>query len=123
MSTNQDLRDRRRERLRYQLRQKAYGRPRLSVFRSGKNIYAQVIDDAQGRTLAAASSLDRSVCTAPRGSVYVSRAMTARRIGCTNCASHCALNPAPPVIWRSGRTSTPGAAMSTMKPVRPRCLG
>jgi large subunit ribosomal protein L18 len=61
MSSKQDLRDRRRERLRYQLRQKAYGRPRLSVFRSGKNIYAQVIDDAQGRTLAAASSLDKSL--------------------------------------------------------------
>ena len=61
MSAKQDLRDRRRERLRFQLRQKAYGRPRLSVFRSGKNIYAQVIDDAQGRTLAAASSLDKSL--------------------------------------------------------------
>ena len=33
------------------------------------------------------------------------------------------LNEAPPVIWRSGRTSTPGACMSTTKPVRPRCLG
>jgi large subunit ribosomal protein L18 len=61
VSAKQDLRDRRRERLRFQLRQKAYGRPRLSVFRSGKNIYAQVIDDAQGRTLAAASSLDKSL--------------------------------------------------------------
>ena len=58
MSANQDLRQRRRERLRYQLRQKSGGRLRLSVFRSGKHIYAQVIDDAQGRTLAAASSLD-----------------------------------------------------------------
>ena len=47
--------------MRYQLRQKAYGRPRLSVFRSGKNIYAQVIDDTEGRTLAAASSLDKSL--------------------------------------------------------------
>lgn len=61
MGANQDLRDRRRERLRYQLRHKASGRPRLSVFRSGKNIYAQVIDDAAGRTLAAASSLDKSL--------------------------------------------------------------
>jgi len=34
------------------------------VFRSGKNIYAQVIDDAQGRTLAAASSLDKDLRTA-----------------------------------------------------------
>ena len=33
------------------------------------------------------------------------------------------LNEAPPVIWRSGRTSTPGACMSTMNPVRPLCLG
>jgi large subunit ribosomal protein L18 len=61
MSSKQDLRDRRRERLRYQLRQKSNGRPRLSVFRSGKNIYAQVIDDAQGRTLAAASTLDKDL--------------------------------------------------------------
>ena len=61
MSTQQDLRDRRRIRLRYQLRRKAGGRPRLSVFRSGKNIYAQVIDDVAGRTLAAASSLDKTL--------------------------------------------------------------
>ena len=63
MSAPQDLRTRRRERLRYQLRQKSGGRPRLSVFRSGKNIYAQVIDDAQGRTLASASSLDKGLRT------------------------------------------------------------
>jgi large subunit ribosomal protein L18 len=61
MSTLQDLRLRRRARLRFQLRQKSVGRPRLSVFRSGKNIYAQVIDDKQGRTLAAASSLDKTL--------------------------------------------------------------
>jgi large subunit ribosomal protein L18 len=61
MSTKQDLQDRRRQRLRYQLRQKSNGRPRLSVFRSSQNIYAQVIDDAQGRTLAAASSLDKGL--------------------------------------------------------------
>jgi large subunit ribosomal protein L18 len=61
MSAKQDLATRRKQRLRYQLRQKAHGRPRLSVFRSGKNIHAQVIDDAQGRTLAAASSLDKDL--------------------------------------------------------------
>ncbi len=66
MSANQDLRERRRERLRYQLRHKAGGRPRLSVFRSGKHIYAQVIDDVGGRTLAAASSLDKALREALR---------------------------------------------------------
>lgn len=59
MSGIEKLRARRRARLRFQLRQKAGGRPRLSVFRSGRHIYAQVIDDAAARTLAAASSLEK----------------------------------------------------------------
>jgi large subunit ribosomal protein L18 len=49
---------RRRQRVRAKLRRAANGRPRLSVFRSSKHIYAQIIDDANGRTLAAASSLE-----------------------------------------------------------------
>ena len=53
------LQARRRSRLRYQLKLKSGGRPRLSVFRSGKHIYAQVIDDGQGRTVAAASSIEK----------------------------------------------------------------
>jgi large subunit ribosomal protein L18 len=61
MSTNLSMQARRRQRLRYQLRQKSVGRPRLSVFRSGKHIYAQVIDDAAGRTVAAASTLDKDL--------------------------------------------------------------
>jgi large subunit ribosomal protein L18 len=61
VSDNKDMQQRRRERLRFQLRRKASGRARLSVFRSSKHIYAQVIDDAQGRTLAAASSLDQGL--------------------------------------------------------------
>ena len=61
MSAPQDLRARRRERLRYQLKQKSAGRPRLSVFRAGRHIYAQIIDDSVGRTLAAASTLDKNI--------------------------------------------------------------
>lgn len=52
---------RRRRRVRTNLRRLANGRLRLSVFRSSKHIYAQIIDDAAGRTLAAASSLDRDL--------------------------------------------------------------
>jgi large subunit ribosomal protein L18 len=61
MAHNLTLQSRRRLRLRYQLRQKSVGRPRLSVFRSGKHIYAQIIDDAEGRTVAAASTLDKDL--------------------------------------------------------------
>ena len=53
--------DRRRRRVRTSLRARATGKPRLSVHRSGRHIYAQVIDDAAGKTLAAASTLDKDV--------------------------------------------------------------
>jgi len=49
--------DRRRRRVRTALKSRAGGKPRLSVHRTGKHIYAQIIDDAQGKTLAAASTL------------------------------------------------------------------
>jgi large subunit ribosomal protein L18 len=51
----------RKERVRRSLRAAANGRPRLSVFRSSKHIYAQVIDDANGVTLASASSLEKDL--------------------------------------------------------------
>ncbi|MEN9718445.1 MAG: ribosomal protein [Pseudomonadota bacterium] len=49
--------ERRRRRVRTALKARAGGRPRLSVHRSGRHIYAQIIDDAAGKTLASASSL------------------------------------------------------------------
>jgi large subunit ribosomal protein L18 len=55
------LRGRRKARVRTRIRHNASGRPRLSVFRSGKNIYVQVIDDAKGQTLAAASTLEKDL--------------------------------------------------------------
>ncbi|SDK17690.1 50S ribosomal protein L18 [Aliiruegeria lutimaris] len=51
----------RRLRVRNKLRKSNVGKLRLSVFRSGKNISAQLIDDVQGKTLAAASSLEKDL--------------------------------------------------------------
>ncbi len=59
MSSRTQL-DRRRARVRRSIR-KLSDRPRLSVFRSSKHIYAQIIDDKQGRTLASASSLEKDM--------------------------------------------------------------
>jgi large subunit ribosomal protein L18 len=53
--------EKRRRRNRTALRARSGGRPRLSIHRSGKHIYAQVIDDAEGRTVASASSLEKDV--------------------------------------------------------------
>jgi large subunit ribosomal protein L18 len=61
MSTERTLQQRRRRRVRYQLKRRSRGRVRLSVFRSSKHIYAQVIDDQRGVTMAAASTLDKSL--------------------------------------------------------------
>lgn len=58
---SKQLFDRRKERNRITLRKRGSGRVRLSVFRSGKHIYAQLIDDSKGETLAAASSLDAEI--------------------------------------------------------------
>jgi large subunit ribosomal protein L18 len=56
--TVRDTAKHRARRVRTRLKKLAGGRPRLSVFRSAKNIYAQIIDDRRGVTLAAASSLE-----------------------------------------------------------------
>ncbi len=53
--------ERRRRRVRSTLRARTAGKPRLSVHRSGRHIYAQVIDDAAGVTVASASTLDKDL--------------------------------------------------------------
>jgi large subunit ribosomal protein L18 len=53
--------EKRRQRVRTSLRKRAASRPRLSIHRSGRHIYAQVINDAEGRTVASASTLEKEV--------------------------------------------------------------
>ena len=60
---------RRKNRVRRAIKARANGRPRLSVFRSNQNIYAQVIDDVSGVTLAAASTLDKDAKIKAGGNV------------------------------------------------------
>ena len=61
MSAHDKQFQRRRQRVRRTLRKSSADRPRLSVHRSSKHIYAQVIDDTQGHTMASASTLDADV--------------------------------------------------------------
>ena len=58
---SKNLFERRKRRTRFNVKRLAKGKPRLSIFRSGKHVYAQVIDDGAGRTLAAASSIDKDL--------------------------------------------------------------
>ena len=66
--TSRQTHARRAERNRLRLKAVGKGRPRLSVHRSSKHIYAQVIDDAEGKTLAAASSLEKGDGLPEKGS-------------------------------------------------------
>ncbi|WP_350334691.1 50S ribosomal protein L18 [Coralliovum pocilloporae] len=61
MATPKTKTERRAQRVRRSIKAAANGRPRLSVFRSSKNIYAQIIDDAKGLTLASASTLEKDL--------------------------------------------------------------
>ena len=74
--------ERRRRRVRSALRARASGKPRLSVHRSGRHIYAQVIDDNAGKTLAAASTLEKELRGKPaatrEGAAEVGKAIAER---------------------------------------------
>ena len=68
---------RRRFRVRNRVVRDAHGRPRLSVFRSHRHIYAQIIDDTAGHTLAAASTMDSNIAGPGKigGNVEMARAV------------------------------------------------
>lgn len=77
MDTKRQARMKRKQRIRKKVGGSAQ-RPRLSVFRSSRHIYAQVIDDTDGRTLAAASSLEPKVRELPK---FDSKVAAAQHIG------------------------------------------
>ena len=70
-----NLFDRRNKRTRFRLVKNVGGRPRLSVFRSGRHIYAQVIDDRAGVTIAAASTNEKEVSVAKSWNVEAAKAV------------------------------------------------
>ena len=61
MSTPRELFEKRKDRVRSALKKTANGKMRLSVFRSNTHVYAQIIDDAKGVTVASASTLEKEV--------------------------------------------------------------
>jgi large subunit ribosomal protein L18 len=65
----------RRQRVRTKLRAKGSVRPRLSVHRSGRHIYAQIIDDAAGKTVAAASTLEKDARSSTGATVAAATAV------------------------------------------------
>lgn len=67
MANARELLERRKRRNRAQIAKRRGARPRLSVFRSGRHIYAQVVDDASGTTLAAASTVEKGLRGKPGG--------------------------------------------------------
>src|SRR5436190_10371836 len=69
---------RRTTRVRHTLKRVAYGRPRLSVFRSSKHIYAQIIDDAKGVTVVSASSREKDARSKTGANVEAAKAVGKR---------------------------------------------
>lgn len=64
----------RRQRIHYRIRKVVNGtaeRPRMSIFRSNKQIYVQFIDDVKGNTLAAVSSLDKAIAPQTKGKTNI----------------------------------------------------
>ena len=98
MAKKLDLFTRRKQRTRSKLRKRSGERMRLTVFRSNLHIYAQVVDDRQGRTLAAASSLEKGLRAKLRtgGSVETAGAV------CALIAEHAAAAGIKDVVFDRG---------------------
>ncbi|MFN4244281.1 MAG: 50S ribosomal protein L18 [Tepidisphaerales bacterium] len=103
MADKNELKIKRRLRRKYSIRKTLVGtseRPRLSVYRSEKHIYAQVIDDTAGRTLASASSLDASV----RGELkHGANIAAAKKVGLAIAAAAKAAGVTKVAFDRNGR--------------------
>lgn len=80
MAQARQLFERRKSRVRNQIRKSANKRPRLSVFRSGRHIYVQVIDDVNGVTLAAASTLEKDARTSTPNGATTDAAVTVGKL-------------------------------------------
>ena len=102
---NLDPRARRHRRVRKKVSGTAE-RPRLAVFRSNKHIYAQVIDDVAGRTLAAASTEDSSLKGGTGGNVEA-----ATKVGASSPSA-----PRPPASTRSCSTGAGSATTAASRP-------
>jgi large subunit ribosomal protein L18 len=80
MATVVDRTLRRTAKVRRNIRRAAGGRARLSVFRSSKHIYAQVIDDIKGETLASASSLEKTLREGMKSGANIDAAKTVGKL-------------------------------------------
>ena len=80
MAKGLSLFEKRRQRVRTALRARAGTRARLSIHRTGKHIYAQVIDDAAGRTVASASTIDKGVKGEASGANLTAAAAVGTRV-------------------------------------------
>ena len=87
MNTPRELFQKRKARIRTALKNAANGKLRLSVFRSGKHIYAQIIDDVKGSTVVSASTLDKEVRENIKKSSTVEAASFIGKVGAERAAN------------------------------------
>ncbi|BDB95998.1 50S ribosomal protein L18 [Candidatus Hydrogenosomobacter endosymbioticus] len=100
-------------RVRSKLRSRAGGRPRLSVFRSERHVYAQVIDDAVGKTLASASSAEKSLKSSGLSGDFAVEKMVGKLI-----AERAAAQSVSEVVFDRGRFAFHGRVKAVAESAR-----